>query len=528
MHESTGTQGTDTTPGTDATPGTEGAPGTHGTPGTNDTPGTNGTFSDQLTAAARPHLAWVCEQLDLFDRLVPHGATYYNLDEPMVARSGVTLRGHILGTYALDGTWLWAWGNDGFRDTAGAQRAAELREFGEREGIPELTERMLDLNHFANPRLAADHLMLISMGLLDARGGAIAVINERGRAFLVVDDPAVPRAEPRAGRLEQPLRNGAALLPGPALKTVQGWFKRHSIEPEYGPGEVAGTLPGGDRIVVRIDGDEIGEVRVTGADGGAPGSATTPEQELIEPRRTPGAHPERMFPEALLPVAAREIAYSIRRTRAVVEYADEHLEFDGRAPLWDQEAGELRFPGGGLKAQRLGAYDADERWFAWAAGTEEIRERFRAAAGLAPDADVPELADGRLDLRPYVQCESFAVALARTAAGAAGYAFTSLGNEFWAVTDERLPVPGTDPQITGEEIRAGASWLHGVIPADVRGETMRAVMRGYCDRLGLQVHHYGQPDFLSAVSGLYETRVFFAPDGTITHASCGLMGTPHG
>ncbi|MBH5336466.1 hypothetical protein IHE55_17460 [Streptomyces pactum] len=490
--------------------------------------GTGGTFSEQLTSAARPHLGWVCEQLDLFDRLVPHGATYYNLDEPMVARSGVTLRGHILGTYALDGTWLWAWGNDGFRETAGAQRAGELREFGEREGIPELTERMLDLNHFPNPRLAADHLMLICMGLLDARGGAIAVINERGRAFLVVDDPAVPKAEPRAGRLEQPLRNGAALLPGPALKTVQGWFKRHGIEPEYGPGQVAGVLPGGDRVVVDIGGDRIGDIVVTGADGGEPVSARAPEQELIEPRRTPGAHPELMFPESLLPVAAAEIAYSIRRTRAMVEYADQHLEFDGRPPVWDEAAGELRFPGGGLKARRLGAYDLDERWFAWAAGTEDIRDRFRAAAGLAPDADVPELAGGRLDLRPYVHCEAFAVALARTAAGVAGYVFTSLGNEFWVVTDERLPAPGTDPEITGEEIRAGAGWLHGVTPADVRGATMRTVMEAYCDRLGLQVHHYGQPDFLSAVSGLYETRVFFAPDGTITHASCGLLATPHG
>ncbi|MFH8368567.1 DUF6882 domain-containing protein [Streptomyces sp. NPDC018031] len=490
--------------------------------------GTHGTFSDQLTDAARPHLGWVCEQLDLFDRLVPHGPTYYDLDEPTVARSGVTLQGQILGTYALDGTWLWAWGNDGFRDTPGARRAAELREFGEREGIPELTERMPDLNHFPDPRLAADHLMLICMGLLDARGGAVAVINERGRAFLVVDDPAVPRAEPRAGRSEQPLRNGAALLPGPALKTVQGWFKRHSIEPTYGPGQVVGTLPGGDRITVRIDGEEVSDVQVTGADGGAPGSAAAPEQELLEPRRTPGAHPDRMFPEALLPVAAREIAYSIRRTRAMVEYADEHLEFDGRAPQWDEAAGELRFPGGGLKARRLGAYDADERWFEWAAGTEEIRERLREAAGPEAGAELPELAGGRLDLRPYVQCESFAVALARTAAGAAGYAFTSLGNEFWVVTDERLPAPGTDPETTGEEIRAGASWLHGITPAEVRDATMRSVMQAYCDRLGLQVHHYGRPDFLSAVSGLYETRVFFAPDGTITGASCGLLGTPHG
>ncbi|WP_326595014.1 DUF6882 domain-containing protein [Streptomyces sp. NBC_01803] len=481
------------------------------------------SFSDPFLGLARPHLAWACEQLDLFEALVPVGTTSYDLDAPSVSRSGVTLRAHMIGSYALDGTWLWAWGNDHYRDRPAAARSRELREIGERVGVPELTEAMLDFNHFPNPRLAADHMLLICVGLLDGLGGTSWAFSERGWMFMVVDDPAVPRAEPRPAGLARALRNGAALVPGPALKPVRGWFKRHGVEPEYGPGRVAGTLPLGDRITVALEAEEVTGVEVTGADGGEPRSATLEKQELIGRQVVL----ERQFPPALLSVAARQIAFSIRRTRAVIEYAEDHLEFDGRPPRWDEEAGELRFPGGALAARRLGAYDLDEGWFAWAPDTGDIRARLAEEAGGADG--LPELAGERLDLTRFGAPEAVAVTLARTAASTSGYAFSSLGNEFWAVTDERLPaVPDTDPQTATEEIRAGASWLRGITPATARDETTRSMATSYFERLGLQVWHYGQPDFLSGVLGLYEVRVYFAPDGTITEVSPGVLMAPRG
>ncbi|MET9800199.1 DUF6882 domain-containing protein [Streptomyces sp. NPDC006368] len=486
------------------------------------------SFSEQFRNLARPHLAWVCEQLDLFDTLVPAGVVSFDLDEPSVTRSGVTLRAHVLGTYALDGTWMWAWANESYRDTPAAARSLELRALGERAGVPELTEPMPDLNHFHDPRLAADHLLLACMGLLDARGGVICAVNERGRLFMAVDDPAVPRAEPRAARLTTALNNGAALLPGPALEPVRGWFARHGVEPSYGPGHVEGTLEGGDRVVVRLDGEAVSRIEVSGPGGGAPTSDAAPEQELIEPRLSPDA-PRRLFPQPLLAVAVREMAYSILRTRAMVEYAGEHLEFAGRAPLWDEASGELRFPGGGLKARRLGAFDADEGWFVWAPGTEDIRERCKEAAGLAAgDDDLPELSGERLDLTAYAARESAAVTLARTAAGVAGHTFTSIGKHVWAVTDERLTGTGViDLDAAGPDIRGAAGWLHGLVEHKARPETMRTLAQSYFERTGLQVWHYGQPDFISGVMGVYEVRVYFAPDGTITDVAPGmLMGAP--
>lgn len=510
------------------------------------------SFSDPLLRLVRPHLAWVCEQLDLFTRLVPVGTTAYDPDAPTVTCSGVTVRGHLVGSYASDGTWLWAWGNERFRDTPGAQRSAELRALGVQHGIPELTERLVDLNGFDNPRVAADHLLLISLALLDGRGGAAYAGNESTRFFVVVDDPAVPRAEPRAAGLVTGLENGAALLPGPALKPVQGWFKRHGIEPEYAPGRVTGTLPTGDRVVVTLDGDRLAGVRVTGPDGGAPRSDDQPPQRLAtepsgdpraggpsaedprtarpatDPRSAPTVAPRsRMFPRELLGVAAREIGFSIRGTRAMVAYAGEHLGFVGQAPRWDERAGRIAFPGGGLAARRLGAYDLNGGWFAWAEGTEDVRAALGAAAGLAAGAELPELSGRRLDLGDYLLGEKTVVTLARVAASAFGGIFTSLGNEFWVITDAApLEDPEADPDVAAQEVMAGASWLGDITDTDARPETMRAMATAYFERLGYQVMHHGQPEFLSGMRGLYEVRVYFAPDGTVTDASPGMAFMP--
>ncbi|WP_434587467.1 DUF6882 domain-containing protein [Streptomyces sp. A5-4] len=480
------------------------------------------TFSSQFVTLARPDLAWACEQISLFDALVPGGVVSFKLDEPSVTRSGITLRAHVLGTYAVDGTWMWAWANEGYRDTAAGARSLELRELGERAGVPELTEPMPDLNHFPDPRLAADHLLLTCMGLLDARGGVICAINERGRLFMAVDDPAVPRAEPRTARLTTALRNGAALLPGPALKPVQGWFTRHGVEPSYGPGRVEGVLQNGDHVLVTLDGEEVSGVEISGADGGAPASDTAPEQELTGARLSPDA-PHRTFPSSLLAVAAREIAFSVLRTRAVAEYVDEHLECAGRPPRREQETRELLFPGGGLKARHLGSFDAEEGWFRWSPGTQDIRDRLQEAAGPTPDAAALLTPAGdRLDLTPYARREAVAVTLARTAASVAGHAFTSIGNDFWAVTDERV-APGEviDLDSAAADIQGGASWLQGLVEQETRSETMRSMAQSYFERIGLQVRHYGQPDFISGVVGMYEVRVHFAPDGTITQVSPG-------
>ncbi|MFF9866762.1 DUF6882 domain-containing protein [Streptomyces sp. NPDC013953] len=483
------------------------------------------SYSEQLLALARPHLAWVCEQLDLFDSLVPAGVVSFDRNEPSVTRSGITLRAHVIGTYALDGTWMWAWANESYRDDTIAVRSRELRELGERAGVPELTEPMPDLNHFPDPRLAADHLLLMCMGLLDARGGVICAVNERGRLFMVVDDPAVPRAEPRPARLTTALRNGTALLPGPSPVPVRGWFARHGVEPVHGPGRVEGVLDGGDRVVVTLGAGEVIGVEVTGPDGGTPGCGTAGEQELEGARLSPDA-PHRTFPRPLLGVAAREMAFSILRTRAMVRYAGDHLGFVGRPPSWDEQAGELRFPGGGLKGRRLGSYDAEQGWFRWAPGTEDIRDRFREAAGLgrADAEDLPELSGERLDLTVYGPREAVAVALARTAATVAGHTFTSLGNDFFAVTDARFADAGpVDPDDAVTDVRGAASWLQGLVEQETRDETMRSLARSYFERAGLQVWHYGQPDFLSGVRGLYEVRVYFAPDGTITEVTPGTV-----
>lgn len=485
----------------------------------------SGSFSDELLALARPNLAWTVEQIDLFDRIVPNGPTRCDPGVPELGRAGVLLSARLVARFAADGTWLWAWADRSTADTPGAESAHELRVIGERHGVRELTTPLLDLGGFPDPRLAADHLSLICMGLLDGRGAAVVAVDDRNWAFLIVDDPAVPRATPRPARLAHALRNGPAMLPGPALKAVQGWFDRHGIEPGYVPGAVWGALPGGDRVTVRLEGGAVTSVEVTGPDGGAPISASAPEQRLVDPRPDPKA-PDRLFPAELLPVVTREIAFSLRDTRGMVEYAGRRLDFEGRAPHWDRASGHLVFPGGGLACRPLGRYDSEERRFEWAPGTEDVREALRRAAGLSPEVRLPELSGERLDLSPYAAPESVAVALARTGARVVGQVFTSLGDRFLAVADERLPAPDVNPEAAAEEIRAGASWLLGITPIEDRPRVMREAATAYFERAGMQVWHHGEPDFVSGVAGLYEVRVFFAPDGTVTDCSWGLLTVP--
>ncbi|MTE20340.1 hypothetical protein F0L17_14730 [Streptomyces sp. TRM43335] len=487
--------------------------------------GLSDSFSDELLALARPNLAWTVEQTDLFDRLVPPGPTRCDPDVPELGRAGVALSARLVARFAADGTWLWAWADRAWADTPGAESAHALRAVGERTGTRELTTPLLDLNGFPDPWSAADHLSLVCMGLLDGRGVAVAAVDGRSRAFLVVDDPAVPRASPRPARLAHALRAGPALLPGPALKAVRGWFDRHGVEPRYGPDTVWGVLPGGDRVVVRLAGGAVASVGVVGPDGGAPASASAPEQRLVDPRPDARA-PGRPFPAELLSVVAREVAFSLRETRGMVEYAGHRLGFDGRAPYWERPSDRLVFPGGSLLCRPLGRYDPAERRFEWAPDTEDVREALRRAAGVPPEVHLPELSGEPLDLAPYAVPESAAVALARAGARAVGQVFTSLGGHFLAVADGRLPPPGVTPEAAAEEIRAGADLLWALTPPRDRLRVTREAAGAYFERAGMRVRHHVEPDFVGGVAGPYEVRVFLAPDGTVTDTSWGMATTP--
>ncbi|AXK34926.1 hypothetical protein DVA86_22055 [Streptomyces armeniacus] len=486
----------------------------------------NAQFSDALLTLAGPRLLWSLEQLDLFDQLVPLDSTAYDLNTPKAERSGISLRAHQIGALDNAGAWHWAWADGRVSDTPGAARSAELRELGTREGVGELAGPVLDLSGFPDPRIAANLLLTMCLGLLDARGCLVTRNHQQEPVFLITDDPAVPAAAPRAGRLEQYLQV-VAQLEVPQLKAVKGWCARHGMEPQYGPGRVSATLPDGGGVTANVTGGRtVTGVSVTGPHGGPPADGGVPEQALGRPALPQPAPDEGMFPAALLRVAARHMALSVRGTGGMIEYAGEELGFVGAMPQWDAGAGLLRFPGGGLRTRALGRYDLAEGWFEWAPGTEDVRARFRAEAGLPADAAVPELDGARLGLAPYAKPESAAVLLARTAANVAGGVFTSLGNQFLLVTDDRLPAPGTDPGAATQDIRAGASWLNGLVPAGTRAETMRTVATSYFEHFGMDVMHHGMPEFLSGMDGLYEVRVFFGPDGTIVNATEGMAFMP--
>lgn len=494
-------------------------------------------FSNALTRRAGHTLAWVIEQLDLFDCIVPPGVTDFELEEPTptITCSGVTLRAHLLGTYALDGTWLWSWANDSFGDIPGVVRARELRELGERENIPELTESLLDFNGFPNPRLAADHLLLICMGLLDARGGMATVFNDRGgRAFIAVDDDAIPRAEPRPRRLTHALTNGSALLPGIATDAVKGWFRRHGATLELGPQHARGVLKSGDIVTLGLEAGQVTSVTFTDPHG-TPVPDTLPEQTLTADRASTRQRSDRLFPSPLLHPAAREIGHALWGTQALLDHAREHLDSSGEDPAWSPEDGALHYPGGSLRARLVAAVDAQRQQLLWASGTDEIRARMRelaegveAPGSSSESADIPELSDEPVDLSPYVGGEAVAATLVRAGASASGGHVIEVDNRFFMVTEPDLELPVPDLDTIAHVIEEGARLLHGRISSDQRPAVMQDVAVSCLQRFGVPVWRYGAPEFVSGVNGLYELRVYFGPEGTITGTSVGLLYSSHG
>lgn len=154
----------------------------------------NSSFSDAFRRALSARSAWVAAQLQVFNEFMPPGEWSVDLERGVHVQSGRAIQIGVLGSYAIDGTWLWGWAHEWLPNRELAADAWRLRRIGERAGIPELTLDLLDLGGFPDPRLAAETLAYAGMGILGALGYLGVTSSERGRLYLISRDPAVPRA----------------------------------------------------------------------------------------------------------------------------------------------------------------------------------------------------------------------------------------------------------------------------------------------------------------------------------------------
>lgn len=152
-------------------------------------------FSDALLALAGPRMAEAARRLDRHNAAI--AGRSFRRSGGLAWVDGREIPAGILGTLAEDATFEWAWAKNGL-DRAGMAHALRLRDLGERHAIPELTEPLVDLGHFADPRVAADRLMLMALGLLGSGGPLKYSHGGRALTYIVTDDPELGTAHESA------------------------------------------------------------------------------------------------------------------------------------------------------------------------------------------------------------------------------------------------------------------------------------------------------------------------------------------
>lgn len=478
------------------------------------------TFSDSLSRLARDYLGGAIEQYSAFHEQIRPGPTRvdHRSGRVWIGDREFTGSGEI-GTYAEDLTFMWAWAKPALAGLPGVAASARVRELGLRHGIPEFAEGVVDLSGFPDPMLAADHLSIIALGALGARG--MTKFNHGGRAYayLVVDDEQVPCAAPDPGRVAGLVRAAAQMLPGGGARAVvAGYAHRHHAPVREIADGLEVQLPDGLRLVARIDRtDQLVDAEVVDA---AHGTVTA-----TEPSRRPERIPP-FFPDSLLAALAPAAAVTVGG----------HGSLRGAAAAapqptlrWQPMYGDLdviEVPGRAVAVREIGRYDGDQKVWEWAAqewaGTAALRR-------LAGEHGAGHLAADRVDLGATIHPDNVVTVLVAGAAdlgGAAGWAAVPGGTgwRYFAVTDEEVSTTGTDPDLAAQLIETAATLLHPLTDPDSRYATMRAMVAGYFDRHGVPTLTFGEPQLLLGHFGLYELRVEFDLSGGFLGTRTGLIG----
>lgn len=428
------------------------------------------TFSDALTSLARGSLRGAMEQHDAFSQAIPLGHTRVDAEVAKVWIGGREFgRSGHLGSFAEDGTFLWAWANEHLRGWAGTEHANRLREIGVRHEVPELTSALVDLNRFEDPWLAADQLALLAQAVLGVRG--MTKFNHGGRAYtyLMIDDESVPVA------VADPERTAI--------------FERAAGELLRGTTE-----------------------RVINTGGRAPRGAA------------PG-----FIPDSLLPVLAPGAAIAMGMSGVLLDAEPALAELPQRQPVWDRASGRFCYAGRPdltFEAAEIGHFDTQRQLWEWSDSAFQGVDTLRA---IATQHEADHLAAQQVPLHDQEKPANIANLLAAAAVhrgGAVGWLFapTATGYVNLALTDTRISARGTDPDHACAILENAADMLHPLTRVHNRYPTMRAMVSGFLEYHGLPMLYVGEPYFTGAMFGLYELRAEFGSEGGLIRTHYDIMG----
>jgi Family of unknown function (DUF6882) len=214
-------------------------------------------FSPIFQAFAADCTAAAIQQQDLINEFL--GTHHRNLDlsARTLTGNGLVLSGVTgLGSFShLSQTWLWMWENPAFDwEHPAVSPVRTIYQFGERQGIPELTTGHLDLSGFANPHGAATTLAIASAYVLGGQGIWSCRINDgKGSTYVHIDDPQVPVAWFDPATAPDLLMRAAQVWPSEQRAVVRGMFRHFNIASRETPERIAGRHPGGAVLIADFD-----------------------------------------------------------------------------------------------------------------------------------------------------------------------------------------------------------------------------------------------------------------------------------
>ncbi|MFI5688077.1 DUF6882 domain-containing protein [Streptomyces sp. NPDC051636] len=211
-------------------------------------------FSDAFLLEAERHAAWGAAQLDALTAFLPEGPWTADLPACRYRQGELELRVAVLGTYDLDEqSWMWGWANPGLRGTEVVALAGAVERYGRAHGIAELTEEVLHLSGFDDPRRAAEMLAFTGMGVAEAPGYIGVPAGPATQVYFLPDDTRVPRAGLDPVSLPRTLLTGAGLIGYSARHVVGGYFDHHGVPQRVESGRIVADLPGGNAVEVDFD-----------------------------------------------------------------------------------------------------------------------------------------------------------------------------------------------------------------------------------------------------------------------------------
>jgi hypothetical protein len=217
----------------------------------------DGVFSRAFEDAGAYYAAAALEQQAIYRRYQPVGGAWsLSYDTSMLRIGEVSVHQSPLGSLGYDGSWLWAWGNERTHPP-GVPRlslAVWLREFGERNGIYEFVEPRLELAAFADPVGAAERLATVALGALRTRGFASCPLDNGARAFVIVDDAAVPEAGFNRRVVNGMFDVAVRQFPYDPRQTATGYLSRHgfTVRQAVADGSLHAERHDGTTVAVRF------------------------------------------------------------------------------------------------------------------------------------------------------------------------------------------------------------------------------------------------------------------------------------